>query len=83
MELVNEWRKIRWFNFRSFNLYVKEDDPLTLHRYPVAQSSDCIRGKVAYERGLHIFEITWSARQRGTNAVVGVATGTPDLTKEL
>jgi len=30
---------------------------------------------VAYERGLHVFEITWSTRQRGTHAVVGVATG--------
>ena len=59
---------------RSYNIFVKEDDQLTFHRHPVAQSTDCIRGKVAYERGLHVFEVTWSTRQRGTHAVVGVGT---------
>lgn len=33
---------------RSLNIYVKEEDRLTLHRHPVAQSTDCIRGKVKY-----------------------------------
>lgn len=59
---------------RSLNIFVKEDDKLTFHRHPVAQSTDCIRAKVGYERGLHVFELCWSARQRGTHAVVGVAT---------
>lgn len=59
---------------RSYNIFVKEDDKLTFHRHPVAQSTDCIRSKVGYERGLHVFEITWSSRQRGTHAVVGVST---------
>merc|ERR1719479_5007 len=59
---------------RSLNIFVKEDDKLTFHRHPVAQSTDCIRAKVGYERGLHLFEITWSTRQRGTHAVVGVST---------
>ncbi len=63
---------------RSYNIFVKDDDPLTFHRHPVAQSTDCIRGKVAYERGLHVFEVTWSTRQRGTHAVVGVSTGKTD-----
>lgn len=31
---------------RSLNIFVKEDDRLTFHRHPVAQSTDCIRGKV-------------------------------------
>lgn len=31
---------------RSLNIYVKDEDRLTLHRHPVAQSTDCIRGKV-------------------------------------
>ena len=31
---------------RSLNIFVKEDDQLTFHRHPVAQSTDCIRGKV-------------------------------------
>uniref|UniRef100_A0A914UXZ7 Uncharacterized protein n=1 Tax=Plectus sambesii TaxID=2011161 RepID=A0A914UXZ7_9BILA len=59
---------------RSLNIFVKDDDKLTFHRHPVAQSTDCIRGKVGYTRGFHVWEITWSTRQRGTHAVVGVAT---------
>ena len=44
---------------RSLNMFVKDDDPFTLHRHPVAQSTDCVRGKRAYTRGLHVWEITW------------------------
>lgn len=33
-------------NDRSLNIFVKDDDHLTFHRHPVAQSTDCIRGKV-------------------------------------
>jgi SPRY domain-containing SOCS box protein 1/4 len=64
---------------RSLNIFVKDDDKLTFHRHPVAQSTDCIRGKVGYTRGLHVWEIHWSTRQRGTHAVVGVATGDAPL----
>jgi len=64
---------------RSLNIYVKEDDLLTLHRHPVAQSTDCIRSKVGYESGLHVFELTWPVAQRGTHAVVGLATGSAPL----
>jgi len=46
----------------------------TLHRHPVAQSTDAIRSRVGYERGLHVFELTWPSRERGTHAVVGVCT---------
>jgi len=61
-------------NDRSFNIVLKEDDPLTMRRHPVAQSTDCIRGKFGYSSGLHLWEVTWPVRQRGTHAVVGVAT---------
>lgn len=54
--------------------FLQEDDKLTFHRHPVAQSTDCIRGKVGFTKGLHVWEIQWSTRQRGTHAVVGVAT---------
>ncbi|XP_064084828.1 protein gustavus-like [Macrobrachium nipponense] len=47
---------------------------MTFHRQPVAQSTDGIRGKVSYTKGLHLWEIHWSTRQRGTHAIVGVAT---------
>lgn len=64
---------------RSLNIFVKDDDRLTFHRHPVAQSTDCIRGKVGYSRGFHVWQITWPQRQRGTHAVVGVATKTAIL----
>lgn len=64
---------------RSLNVFVKEDDKLTFHRHPVAQSTDCIRGRVGYTRGLHVWRIHWPARQRGTHAVVGVATAGASL----
>lgn len=59
---------------RSLNIFVKEDDRLTFHRHPVAQSTDCIRGRVGHVRGLHAWHLQWPVRQRGTHAVVGVAT---------
>jgi len=59
---------------RSLNIFVKEDDPFTLHRHPVAQSTDCIRTRMGYTRGLHVFQIFWNVRQRGTHAVIGVCT---------
>ncbi|XP_076451485.1 SPRY domain-containing SOCS box protein 1-like [Babylonia areolata] len=59
---------------RSLNIFVKNEDLLTFHRHPVAQSTDCIRGRYGYTRGLHVWEIVWSTRQRGTHAVVGVGT---------
>nr|XP_023014826.1 protein gustavus isoform X1 [Leptinotarsa decemlineata] len=64
---------------RSLNIFVKEDDKLTFHRHPVAQSTDCIRGKVGLTKGMHCWEVCWSTRQRGTHAVVGVATAEAPL----
>ncbi|XP_026475082.1 protein gustavus isoform X2 [Ctenocephalides felis] len=64
---------------RSLNIFVKEDDKLTFHRHPVAQSTDCIRGRVGFTKGLHVWEVQWSTRQRGTHAVVGVATSEAPL----
>lgn len=56
-----------------------QDDKMTFHRHPVAQSTDGIRGKVSYTKGLHLWEIHWSTRQRGTHAIVGVATNEAPL----
>ena len=60
---------------KSQNIMISENDPFTLFRQPVAQSTDCIRGKVSYESGLHVFEIKWPTKQRGTHPVIGVSTG--------
>ncbi|VDM66940.1 unnamed protein product [Strongylus vulgaris] len=59
---------------RSLNIFVKDDDCFTFHRHPVAQSTDCIRGKMGYSSGFHVWQLEWPQRQRGTHAVVGVAT---------
>ncbi|CAS01146.1 Protein CBG25770 [Caenorhabditis briggsae] len=64
---------------RSLNIFVKDKDKFTFHRNPVAQSTDCIRGKIGYSRGFHVWQIEWPERQRGTHAVVGVATKTAPL----
>lgn len=64
---------------RSLNIFVKDDNKLVFHRHPVAQSTDAIRAHVGYTRGLHVWEISWAMRQRGTHAVVGVATGEAPL----
>ena len=61
-------------NDRSFNIVLKEDDSLIMRRHPVAQSTDCIRGKMGYSLGIHLWEVSWPVRQRGSHAVVGVAT---------
>uniref|UniRef100_A0A1I8FHV0 B30.2/SPRY domain-containing protein n=1 Tax=Macrostomum lignano TaxID=282301 RepID=A0A1I8FHV0_9PLAT len=76
--------RIRWQlrtpgipNDRSLNIFVKEDDCLTLHRQPVAQSTDCIRVPEATRAPAapaRVWQIHWSRKQRGTHAVVGVAT---------
>jgi len=60
-------------NDASANIIVI-DNGLTLHRHPVAQSTDAIRGKMSYERGLHAIEFTWEHGQRGTHAVIGLCT---------
>lgn len=64
---------------RSLNIFVKELDPMTLHRHPVAQSTDCIRTKRAYDRGIHLWELTWNPRQRGTHAIIGMSEGRTQL----
>ncbi|XP_023674344.1 SPRY domain-containing SOCS box protein 4-like [Paramormyrops kingsleyae] len=75
VQLQHSWNG----NDRSLNIFVKEEDGLTLHRHPVAQSTDCIRGRVGHTRGLHAWRIHWPTRQRGTHAVVGVATAQAPL----
>ena len=63
----------------SHNLFIRHEDKFTVHRKTTAQSTDCIRGKVGYERGIHLFEITWPANLRGTHASVGVGTGKSNM----
>lgn len=56
----------------SRNIYIKTNG-FTLHRNPVAQSTDAARGKIGLSRGRHCWEVWWEG-PLGTVAVVGVAT---------
>ncbi|XP_041701274.1 SPRY domain-containing SOCS box protein 1 [Coregonus clupeaformis] len=75
VQMQHSWNN----NDRSLNIFVKDDNKLVFHRHPVAQSTDAIRACIGYTRGLHVWEISWAMRQRGTHAVVGVATGDAPL----
>ncbi|XP_066578244.1 SPRY domain-containing SOCS box protein 1-like [Amia ocellicauda] len=69
VQLKHSWNN----DDRSNNITVMEDN-LTFRRNGGTGSTDCIRGKVGYTRGLHVWEINWPRNQRGTYPVVGVAT---------
>lgn len=77
-ELTSYKKKLRAFYFAwnpndaSKNNYVRANG-FTVHRQPVAQSTDGVRGKVGVSQGVHAFDITWEG-PLGTVAVVGVAT---------
>ncbi|CAL2037346.1 CBN-FSN-1 protein [Caenorhabditis brenneri] len=56
----------------SRNNYVRTNG-FTVHRQPVAQSTDGVRGKRGIANGVHAFDITWDG-PLGTVAVIGFAT---------
>ncbi|KAI4880362.1 hypothetical protein NFI96_013979, partial [Prochilodus magdalenae] len=56
----------------SRNVYVKKNG-FTLHRNPIAQSTDGARGKIGFTEGRHAWEIWWEG-PLGTVAVIGIAT---------
>lgn len=57
----------------SKNIKLKENK-LTLHREPIAQSTDAIRGKRGFYHGQHYWTVIWHGPNFGSNAVVGIAT---------
>ncbi|KZS13897.1 F-box/SPRY domain-containing protein 1 [Daphnia magna] len=56
----------------SRNIYIKPNG-FTIHRNPVAQSTDAVRGKIGFSHGRHAWEVVWEG-PLGTVAVVGIAT---------
>lgn len=56
----------------SRNIYIKPNG-FTLHRNPVAQSTDGARGKLGFRSGRHAWEVIWEG-PLGTVAVIGIAT---------
>lgn len=69
VQLQHAWNP----NDQSTNLTIKANDPMTVRRLSTPQT-DCIRTKLGYTNGIHVWEIKWNASQRGTNCVIGVAT---------
>ena len=65
----------------SKNIDIKSNK-LTLHRRPIAQSTDAIRGKRGFTRGQHYWLVVWHGPSFGSNAVVGIATKSCQLQGE-
>lgn len=42
----------------SRNTFIRTNG-FTVHRQPIAQSTDAIRGKIGVSSGVHSFQITW------------------------
>ena len=63
----------------SKNIYVKPNG-FTLHRNPVAQSTDGARGKIGFRSGRHAWEVIWEG-PLGTVAVIGIATKVISIVK--
>ena len=57
----------------SANMDFLADDPLTVKRRPVPRSTDGVRGRQNYTRGVHAWEIRWPRGERGSHAIVGVS----------
>lgn len=58
---------------RSRNIFIKENC-LTLHRNPIAQSTDGVRGKMGFSHGQHYFIIIFHGPNFGSSALVGICT---------
>lgn len=64
------WNK----NDSSPNISVNEESEFIFNKSLNNLSTDCIRGKYGFERGIHAWDITWKTSERGPFAIVGVAT---------
>ncbi|TKR68049.1 hypothetical protein L596_024095 [Steinernema carpocapsae] len=77
-EVQSYKEKLRAFRFAwsprdlSRNNYIRPNG-FTVHRQPVAQSTDAVRGKIGVSSGVHAWELTWDG-PLGTVAVIGIAT---------
>ena len=60
-------------NTVSKNMYIMPNG-FTVHRKPIAQSSDMARGRVGFSSGIHHWIVRWESKSLGSNAGVGVCT---------
>ncbi|CAG2116744.1 unnamed protein product [Medioppia subpectinata] len=69
VQVSNSWSLVN----KSPHINIRNEGMVGKRR-PVAKSTDCMRGRVGYTNGLHVWTIKWPADCRGTHAMVGVAT---------
>ena len=62
----------------SENIYLKRDS-LTLHRKPVAQSTDAVRSKRGFLQGVHYFIVVFHGPNFGSAALVGVCSKNQEM----
>lgn len=66
--------KLTWNNDdRSSNTCVKSNG-IIFYREPIAYYTDAIRGRVFFKNKINVWRIKWPRDERGTHAMVGVAT---------
>lgn len=68
---------------KSYNMVINGRDHRICVRspnYPINDTTDCVRGKTGLSSGLHVWQITWAFKQRGSHAMIGVATKEAPLT---
>lgn len=58
---------------RSTNSCVKSNGVI-FYREPIAYYTDAIRGRLCFEKRVNVWKIKWLQHERGTHAMVGVAT---------
>lgn len=68
-------------NDRSINSCVMADGVI-FHREPIAYYTDAIRGRICFEDKINVWKIRWAKHERGTHAMVGVATDQMPLQAE-
>jgi SPRY domain-containing SOCS box protein 1/4 len=74
VQIMNSWSTVD----KSPYINILEEG-LVGKRRPVAKSTDCMRGRIGYTNGLHVWSINWPQDCRGTHAMVGVATDSAPL----
>lgn len=58
------------------------NDGTIFHREPIAYFTDAIRGRLHFEDKINVWKIRWAKEERGTHAMVGVATDQMPLQAE-
>ncbi|XP_070547975.1 F-box/SPRY domain-containing protein 1-like [Ptychodera flava] len=81
--LVNDLQGLHaWDPLDCSDNFTVLQDKVTARRGEKTMRTDLIRGKKAYVSGTHVFEIFWPRDERGSHAIIGVATQNAPLSCE-